>query len=282
MDYIVFLKMHGIGNDFIVIDGRNNDYNYKNLALKLCQRHYSVGADGIIILENADNNSHDYKMRIFNADGSEAEMCGNGIRTLVHFIKYFKINDNKKNCFSIKTKAGKIDTEIISYNNDNSKIRVNMGKPEFSKEKIPAKVAKRKEISDYEVSIDGQKFLLNSISIGNPHTVIFVDDLKKFSINKYGEAIENHKIFPKNTNVEFVEIVDKKTLKMRVWERGVGETLACGTGACASAVISEKKGYTSKKVNVKLQGGNLNIKLVNNNIFMTGNSKVVYKGKIKI
>ena len=284
MKHLDFLKMHGLGNDFILIDGRNialNKEKLKKLALQLCPRHYSVGADGLIVLKKSDNNTHDYKMRIFNADGSEAEMCGNGIRTLIHFIKYLEINN--KNNYRIKTKAGIIETEVITYNDINSTIRVNMGKPKFSKEEIPANVEKVSEIIDYEAIIDEKKFKLNSLSLGNPHTVVFVKNLNNIPLKKWGKAIENYKIFPKNTNVEFVEVQDYKNIKMRVWERGVGETLACGTGACASVVISNKKRYTSNKVRVKLEGGNLNVNLINNKyIFMTGDSKVVYKGNIRI
>lgn len=280
MNYLNFVKFHGIGNDFILIDGRKNNLNYKNLASNLCTRHFSIGADGLIVLEEAKNHNYDYKMRIFNSDGSEAEMCGNGIRTLIHFIKYLQI-DNKMN-YRIKTKAGIIKNEVISYNNDSSKIKVNMGEAKFHKDKIPVNLDNVSVINDYEVIINGNKLLLNSVSLGNPHTVVYVNNLNEIPLMSWGKKIENYKIFPEKTNVEFVEIIDENNLKMRVWERGVGETLACGTGACASAAISAKKGYTSDKINVELKGGNLKINIKNDNIYMTGNTKLVYEGKIKI
>ena len=283
MKYLNFYKMHGIGNDFILIDGRTFNWNnrkLKQLTLRLCPRRYGIGADGVIFLKKAEDNSYDYKMKIFNADGSEAEMCGNGIRTLTHFIKYLQISEKWN--FNIKTKAGIIETSIINYGNKRSKIKVNMGQAEFQKTKIPAILEAKDIVDDYKITIDNQEFLLNSVSIGNPHTVIFVNSLKEISVQKIGPKIENHKIFPKKTNVEFVEVQNCQNIKMRVWERGVGETLACGTGASAAAVISAKKGYTSDNVSVNLKGGNLNIKLVNKKIFMTGNSKMVYQGKIKL
>ncbi|HKL74500.1 MAG TPA: diaminopimelate epimerase [Halanaerobiales bacterium] len=280
MKHLDFLKIHGIGNDFILVDGRKINLDYKPLALKLCPRHFSIGADGLIILENANNYNNDYKMRIFNPDGSEAEMCGNGIRTLIHFIKYLGIN-NKKN-YNIETKAGIIRTEVLSYNDKFSKIKVNMGKAKFHKDKIPANVDNKSEINDHKVIINGNEVFLNSLSIGNPHTVVYVNNIDEVPLVKWGKEIENHEIFPDNTNVEFVKIINKNNLEMRVWERGVGETLACGTGACASAVMSAKKGYTSNNVNVKLKGGNLKINLKDDIIYMTGNAKLVFEGKVKI
>lgn len=280
MEYLDFIKMHGIGNDFILIDGRNKNLDYKNLALDLCQRHYSIGADGLIILENSKVYSSDYKMKIINTDGTEAEMCGNGIRTLTHFIKF--LQRNNKNKFSIETKAGIIKTEVISYQKEKSEVKVNMGTPKFSTSEIPANISNKSKINNYKITVNKRKIFLNSLSFGNPHTVIFVKDLDKLQIKKIGKTIENHKIFPDRTNVEFVKIEDYNTLKVRVWERGVGETLACGTGACASAVISNKKGYTSDKVKVKLKGGNLKIEIKDKYVMMSGESELVYKGTIKI
>ncbi|MGM0409789.1 MAG: diaminopimelate epimerase [Bacillota bacterium] len=267
MKEIKFTKMHGIGNDFIIIDGRNLDINFNDLAKNLCKRHFSIGADGLIVLNNPKNNLNDYKMRIFNADGSEAEMCGNGIRCFTHFIKYKGLNN--KNKYNIETLAGIYKTEIKNYNYYNSKIEVKMGKAKLSNK-------------DINLKINGNNHLLHHISMGNPHTVLFVDNLKDLNIKKWGSKIENLNIFKDKTNVEFVQVQNENNIKVRVWERGVGETLACGTGACASAVISNKNNLSKNEVNVNLKGGKLKIRLFNDIIYMLGKSKIVFQGEVVI
>ena len=281
MDKLNFLKMHGTANDFIMINGIDNkNYNYKILAQKLCKRHYSIGADGLIILLNSEKNKNDFKMKIINSDGSEAEMCGNGIRCLTHFIKY--LNLSKKNSFKIETKAGIIKTKVIEYNDSLCTIKVNMGKEDFKAENIPVKIEDNEEIIDYEIKAANKKFIITSLSMGNPHTVIFVDKLKNIELEKWGRAIESHYLFPEKTNVEFIEVENLSEVNMEVWERGSGRTLACGTGACASVAAAVKKGLVNNHVYVNLAGGILKIDWSKENIYMTGDSKIVFKGQVRI
>ena len=270
---INFTKMHGIGNDFIIINNLENRilYSYSKLAEYLCNRNFGIGADGVIFTENSS--SADFKMRIFNSDGSEAEMCGNGIRC---FAKY--LYENKlvqKSEILIETLAGIKNIKLIFEEKAISYIRVDMGEPCFDYEKIPVLCSDKREY----LEIEGIE--LYPISMGNPHVVCFLEDIDNIDIKKYGKTIENYKYFPNKTNVEFVEILNKNTIKIRVWERGVGETLACGTGACAAAIISQRNKGLENKINVKLKGGNLTIEY-NKSVFLEGEAEEIFKGEIKI
>ena len=270
---IEFTKMHGLGNDYIYIDMTNKQKNnieeneLPKIARFLSNRHFGIGGDGIILIEKSE--IADFKMRIFNSDGTEAEMCGNGIRC---FAKYIYENGlTKRENLKIETLAGIKEIKLIKNDkNKIEKIEVNMGIPKIE-EKIRLKILDK-------------EFEITNISMGNPHAVIFVDNVEKVDLEKYGPAIENNKYFPNRTNVEFVEILDKNLVKMRVWERGAKETYACGTGACATVVAGYINNLNKRKVKVLLKGGELEInwKEKTNEIYMTGIATEVFKGKIKV
>ena len=270
---IEFTKMHGLGNDYIYIDitdKQKNDIKENELpkiARFLSNRHFGIGGDGIILIEKSE--IADFKMRIFNSDGTEAEMCGNGIRC---FAKYIYENGlTKRENLKIETLAGIKEIKLIKNDkNKIEKIEVNMGIPKIE-EKIRLKILNK-------------EFEITNISMGNPHAVIFLDDVEKVDLEKYGPVIENNKYFPNRTNVEFVEILDKNLVKMRVWERGAKETYACGTGACAVVVAGYINNLNKRKVKVLLKGGELEInwKEKTNEIYMTGIATEVFKGKIAI
>ena len=279
-----FTKIQGTGNDFILINCLQNNKitDFHKTAHNLCDRHFGIGGDGLIVILPPQKNMNDYQMRIFNNDGSEAEMCGNGIRCFAHYLYTNKITDKKK--LNIETKAGIIKPQIINHRNNSSIIKVNMNQPEFALEKIPIKVndSHLEFINDYEVTLKKHKFKINCVSMGNPHTIIFTDNVDKYELDLWGKKIENHKLFPEKTNVEFVEIISRDEIKMKVWERGTGITLACGTGASASVVAGIKKGYLADKVLVHLPGGDLVIEWSGEDVFMTGPSKEVFTGEVDI
>lgn len=263
-----FCKMQGTGNDFVLIDCTKNDFQYSlNILSKyLCDRHYGVGADGIILIEKSD--IADFKMRIFNQDGSEAEMCGNGIRCFAKYVfEKEMINQSK---FTIETLAGIKKVELELENKKAISVKVDMGRPMIDNIK-------------YIIEIEERQYQIYPVSMGNPHAVCFVKNVDEFEVNKIGPILENYKYFPQKTNVEFVEILDNETIKVRVWERGVGETNSCGTGACASAIISMKKKFIQNKVITQLRGGNLEINYDKNNdvIYLKGPAEIVFEGKIE-
>ncbi|MFO7814579.1 MAG: diaminopimelate epimerase [Halanaerobiales bacterium] len=281
---VEFFKMHGLGNDFIILNDLKNEIDhYKNLAKKLCDRHFGIGADGIILIQNSQKNTADFKMKIFNPDGSEAEMCGNGIRCFVH---YLHINDiTNKKALSIETLAGLIKPEIIDYGTYQSTVKVNMGKPDFSLESLSV----NKKFIDsnidklwrYPLRVDDKEYILNGASTGNPHVVIYVNNLDHINVKKLGPIIEENPLFKEGTNVEFAEIIDKDKIKLKVWERGAGATLACGTGACATAAVSIAQKRVEKEVQINLPGGPLQISQNNKDeLMMTGPSTFVFKGEI--
>ncbi|MFW5998745.1 MAG: diaminopimelate epimerase [Bacillota bacterium] len=281
---IGFTKMHGAGNDFIMVNGFKYKIaaeKYKELARKLCDRHFSIGGDGLIIALPAENKIDDFRMRIFNSDGSEAEMCGNGIRCFAHFLKEEKLTDKHK--LKVETLAGIITPEIITHTEHGSQVKVNMGKPRFKPDKIPIKLDDTLEfVLDYELEVYEETLKINCVSMGNPHTIIFTDDVEKYKLDLWGKKIENHSLFPEKTNVEFIEIISRDEIIMKVWERGAGITLACGTGASASVVAGIKKGYLDNEVLVHLPGGDLIIKWFGENVYMTGPSERIFSGKIEI
>ena len=285
---INFTKMHGIGNDFILIDCLNQDFKMQNadfgmLAKQLCNRRFGIGADQLLLLY--PSSIADFKMRIFNADGSEVEMCGNGMRCLAKYI--WDRNLSGKNILNIETLAG-----IIRPEKAGEMVRVDRGGPIFEPEKIPVNILKskvrsqkskkRKLIIDYLLQIGDIEFYISCVSMGNPHAIIVVDDVSNFPVPYYGPLIENHQLFPRKTNVEFIEVLNTSEIKMRVWERGSGETMACGTGASAAAVASNIKGLTEKKVVVHLLGGDLFIEWASDNhVYMTGPAMEVFEGIIE-
>lgn len=257
---IEFSKLNGQGNDFILVDATVKKISLsKAQIIEMCNRNFGIGADGIILVKKS--NTSDLKMKLFNMDGSIAEMSGNGIRCMARFAYDKKLIRIKK--LSIETLAGIKEIFLETENKKVGNINVNMGIPEFSPEKIPVKVKNKDEVFNHKIVIGSKKFFINCVSMGNPHCVIFLEDsesLKDFPVNKWGPLIENHSIFPNKTNVEFVRIKNSRELDMRVWERGVGETLACGTGTCAAAVCAFKlKKINGNRTDVKLPGGKLNV-----------------------
>ncbi len=296
---INFTKMHGLGNDFILIDRITQKFKVKSeelkvLSRKLCHRQFGIGADQILLLY--PSRTADFKMRIFNADGSEVEMCGNGIRCLAKYIWGRRLSG--KATLNIETPAG-----IIRPEKKGKLVRVDMGEPILKPEKIPVKTSSKfkvqsskiktpnsklltpnsKLIIDYPLKIEDREFKITCVSMGNPHAVIVVDNVMDFPVTYYGPLLEMHEIFPKRTNVEFIEILNPSEIKMRVWERGAGETMACGTGASAVAVASSLKGLTKKNVTVHLAGGDLIIKWAkDNHVYMTGPAEEAFTGEIKI
>lgn len=277
-----FTKVQSIGNDFILIEATNEEINWADLANKMCQRHYGVGADGLLLL--LSSNKADFRMRIFNSDGSEAETCGNGLRCLANYV-YSRSLSNSLN-FTIETIAG-IHEVVIQINNGVTKIRIGMGVPEFSATRIPLsiepdiKYLKCGMIANYPLAIEDTTLDLSFVSMGNPHSVCFVENnVEEFHLTEYGPLVEKNHLFPQQTNFEIAQIIDKTNLEMRVWERGVGETLACGSGACAVTVASWILGYTTSTVNIKLPGGELTAEWngPGEDIYLTGKAEIVFFG----
>lgn len=280
---VTFTKMHGLGNDYICINSLENilaENKLPQIARYMCNRNFGIGADGLILVQ--ESSVADIKMRIFNKDGSEAEMCGNGIRCFAKYIYDNKIID--KQSISIETKAGVKGVRLKILNGEVYEIEVDMGRPIFDDIKnISVQNNYRIPIS-VNIKVDDTRFIGNYVSMGNPHLVIFVNNVENIDIEKYGPAIENMKCFPNKINVEFVQALGRNTLKIRTWERGVGETYACGTGSCASFCIAYYKGICSSYVKAILRGGelNLNYNKQNGHIIMSGIATKVYDGNINI
>jgi len=276
-----FVKSHGIGNDFIILDGLREpleDMNLSGLAVRLCERHFGIGADGIVLV--LPSSQADYRMRIINSDGSEAEMCGNGIRC---FARYLVSRGLADDMVSIETLAG-IKTVEISQGKDDLLFTVNMGKPALEAAEIPVSGYVGKVISQ-SLDVHGTAYDITCVSMGNPHCVIFVEDksVDDIALSEIGPKIEMHSAFPRKTNVEFAEILNRNEIKVRVWERGAGITLACGTGACASVVAGVLNGLVENQAEVHLPGGDLYIDWHGDgNVYMTGPAKEVFVGKITI
>jgi diaminopimelate epimerase len=273
---IKFTKMHGIGNDYLYIDARRKKIaNVEKLAVAMSDRHFGVGADGIILILNSD--VADFKMRILNADGSEAEMCGNGIRCFAKYL--FDHGLTKKKKVSVETLAGVKYMNLYTRHNKVDKVSVDLGEPILLRERIPMKGDPGMVIEEL-LQVDGVKFNITAVSMGNPHCVIYVEDVKSFPVEKYGPMIENHPIFPKRTNVEFVQVVNDHEVIQRTWERGSGETMACGTGASAVTVAGVLTKRTGRKSVVHLAGGNLEIEWSesDNHVYLTGPAVEVFEG----
>ena len=275
---IKFTKMHGLGNDYVYMDAiHQNIEKESSLAQFVSNRHFGIGSDGLILICKSD--VADFKMRMFNADGSEAEMCGNGIRCVGKFV-YDKGLTNKTQV-TIETLAG---IKILQLNVENGKVKtvkVDMGEPILEPKKIPV-ISEEKPVRNLELKAEDKKFKFTCVSMGNPHAITIVDNTKEFDVERYGKQLEIDKAFPNKTNVEFIEIVDKNHIKMRVWERGAGETLACGTGACASVVACVLNKLTENIVTVELLGGTLEIEWnrEDNHVYMTGPAVTVFEGEL--
>jgi len=271
-----FWKMHGLGNDYIVIDDRSESIHEKGLsklAETLCRRRFSVGADGLLIVRNSK--TADFKMRIFNSDGSEAEMCGNGIRCIA---KYCYDNEIvKKKEMNVETLAGLRRIEVLRQRGNLADVQVDMGVPSFRREDMP--MVGKGECIDEPFKIDERELNITCVSVGNPHCVTFVSDLESFPVNEVGPRIEKHSIFPKGVNVEFITVQDKGEISVRTWERGVGETTACGTGACASVAVAHRLDKTEKNVKVNLLGGKLLVRL-GSTITLEGPVEKVFEARL--
>lgn len=274
---IKFTKMQGLGNDYVYIDAtKENIENPSVLAKYISDRHFGVGSDGLILICPSDK--ADFRMRMFNSDGSEAEMCGNGIRCVGKFVYDKKLTD--KTLVTVETKAGIKTLKLNVKDEKVDTVRVDMGTPILESEKIPV-ITDENIAQNLRLNALDKSFDFTCVSMGNPHAVTVVDNVTDFDVKKYGSILEVNEVFPNKTNVEFVEIKDPENIKMRVWERGTGETLACGTGACASAVACNLNGLTKNNVNVELLGGNLNIELgEDNHVYMTGPAVTVFEGEL--
>ena len=275
-----FTKMQGIGNDYVYVDctKENKIENPAELSKKVSNRHFGIGSDGLILIENS--NVADFKMAIYNADGSQAEMCGNGIRCVAKFV-FDKGLINKEN-ITIETLAGIKQLKLRTENGKVKKVRVDMGEPILEAKKIPV-ISDKNPVIDLQLQAADKTFTATCVSMGNPHAITFVNNVEEFDVEKYGKILEIKKEFPKHSNIEFVELIDKNNIKMRVWERGSGETLACGTGSCASVVACILNNKTERKVNVHLLGGTLEIEWnkQNNHVYMEGPAEIVFEGEIE-
>jgi len=273
-----FVKMQGLGNDFVMVDLMKQDIHddLKNLARKVCHRQLGIGADGLILILPSEK--ADIRMRIINADGSEAEMCGNGIRCLAKLV--YESGLVKSPLIEVETLAGIIRPELILDNHNRVlSVKVDMGEPRLSPEKIPVLMSEEKIIGK-SLDLGREQLSITAVSMGNPHCVVFVPDVSVVSVSDLGSMVENHPIFPMKTNVEFVEIINRKEVKMRVWERGAGETMACGTGACAVAVAGVLNDKTDREITIHLNGGDLTLFWADNNhVFMTGPAEKVFEGQ---
>ncbi|MBN2436705.1 MAG: diaminopimelate epimerase [Spirochaetes bacterium] len=278
MKSLKFVKIHGIGNDYIYIDGINSTINkLSDLSIKISNRHFGVGSDGLIAL--LPSQKADFRMRMFNADGSEAEMCGNGIRGLAKMIHDHGFS--KKKQLTIETLAGIMELELTLKDNKVSMVTVDMGEPILEREKIPM-IGEPGHVIEETIELeDSVKFELTAVSVGNPHAIIFVEDVDNFPIEKYGSLIEKHPLFPSRINVEFVKILSSNEAKQRTWERGSGETMACGTGATAVTVAGALTGRLDSQSTIHLLGGDLMIRWdkQTNHLFMTGPATEVFKGE---
>lgn len=280
-----FVKMHGIGNDFIIMDFYSekepDGINYNNLTKRLCQRHFGIGADGLILI--LPSKKYDLRMRIFNFDGSEPQMCGNGIRCFAKYAYENKLIEKK--IFSVETLAGEIIPEII-FNEKTGFIegvKVDMGEPRLTGKEIPVTGNPDKKVINQELLVENNKFMITCVSMGNPHCVIFIEDVERFPVREIGPLIEINPFFPEKTNVEFIEILNDHEINFRVWERGVGETMACGTGACAAVVAGVLNKKVNSKVIVHLNGGDLKINWADDgHVYMTGPAESVFEGSVSI
>ena len=270
-----FTKVHGLGNDFVLFDGRETpDIDWIALTKRVCDRHTGVGADGTLILLNSD--VADVRMRIINADGSEAEMCGNGIRAFSRYA--FENGIVHSTEFAVETGAGIMKPRVILKNGRVEGVRVDMGEPNINAASVPVSIEGR--AIGFPLTADGRTFSATALRVGVPHTIVFVDALNEADVPHYGPLIEHDPLFPERTNVDFVEVVDHEHVRMRTWERGCGCTLACGTGACSAAVACVLNSRTSRSVDVEIQLGTLHIDWSNedNHVYMTGPATLVFSG----
>ena len=275
-----FTKMHGIGNEYVYVNClKENVENPSEVAIKISDRHFGIGSDGLILIKPSD--VADGKMEMYNADGSQGAMCGNGIRCVAKYMYDYGITD--KTSISVETKSGIKYLDLTLKNGKVDTVKVNMGAPILKASEIPV-ISEKEQVISEPVTIDGKEWKITCVSMGNPHAITYIDDVKHLEIEKIGPKFENHEIFPDRVNTEFVHVIDRNTVDMRVWERGSGETYACGTGACAVAVSSILNGLTEEEVTVKLLGGDLKIfwNREENRVYMTGSATKVFDGEIDL
>lgn len=275
-----FTKMHGAGNDYVYVNCMEwHPENASELAVKISDRHFGVGADGLILIN--PSKTADFEMEMYNADGSRGEMCGNGIRCVAKYVYDYGLTD--KTQISIETLGGIKYLDLTVKEGKVCQVKVDMGKPVFEAARIPI-LSENDIVIDEPIVVSGQEYRMTGVSMGNPHTVVFVKNVKNLDLQKIGPLFEHHPRFPKRINTEFVRVVNDHTVEMRVWERGSGETLACGTGACAAAVACVQNGLTRNEVTVRLLGGELKIlwDLEKDTVFMTGPAETVFDGEWKL
>lgn len=275
-----FTKMHGLGNDYVYVNCFEEKIdNPPAVARFVSDRHFGIGSDGLIMIN--PSKTADFEMEMYNADGSRGEMCGNGIRCVAKYVYDYGLTD--KTQISVETLGGIKYLDLTVEDGKVSLVKVDMGKPELEADLIPI-ISEREQVIDEPIEVDGKEYHMTGVSMGNPHAVIYVDDVKGLDLEKIGPKFENHERFPKRINTEFVHCIDRQTVEMRVWERGSGETLACGTGACAVAVSNILNNLTDTQVTVKLLGGDLQIEWdrEKDRVFMTGPATVVFDGVIDI
>lgn len=273
-----FTKMQGLGNDYVYVNClKEKIADPPELARKISDRHFGVGSDGLIMICPSDK--ADFEMKMYNADGSRAEMCGNGIRCVAKYVYDYCLTDKTR--ISVDTLAGIKYLDLTVENGKVSQVKVDMGRPILEPEKIPVQ-AEGDRVVNEPLLVDGKEYRMTCVSMGNPHAVIFVDqDVKELPLEQIGPAFENHERFPKRINTEFARVLDRRTVEMRVWERGSGETLACGTGTCATAVACILNGLTDDEMTVHLLGGDLYIKWdrEKDTVYMTGPAETVFEGE---
>ena len=271
-----FTKMHGLGNDYVYVNCFEEKIdNPSAVARFVSDRHFGIGSDGLIMIN--PSKTADFEMEMYNADGSRGEMCGNGIRCVAKYVYDYGLTD--KTQISVETLGGIKYLDLTVEDGKVSLVKVDMGKPELEADLIPI-ISEREQVIDEPIEVDGKEYHMTGVSMGNPHDVVFMDDIKNLEIEKIGPLFENHERFPNRINTEFVNVIDRHTAQMRVWERGSGETLACGTGACAVAVACILNGLTENTVTVKLLGGDLRIEWdrEKNTVYMTGPAEVSFDG----
>ena len=275
-----FTKMEGLGNDYVYVNCfKEIVENPSEVSIKVSNRHFGIGSDGLILIKPSE--VADFCMEMYNADGSQSEMCGNGIRCVAKYVYDYGLTD--KTSISVETLAG---IKYLDLQVDNGKVNmvtVNMGAPELVPANIPVKSDKDILVKE-PIEVDGVTYEMTCVSLGNPHCIVFVEDTATFPLEKVGPEFEQHEVFPNRVNAEFIEVLDRKTVNMRVWERGSGETLACGTGACASTVACILNGLTEDEITLHLLGGDLKVRWDRdaNLVYMTGPAKVVFDGEIQL
>ena len=275
-----FTKMHGIGNDYVYVNCFAETVRCPGEVAKyVSDRHFGIGSDGLILIKPSE--TADFEMEMYNADGSQGKMCGNGIRCVAKYVYDYGLTD--KTSIRIETLAGIKELDLELLNGKVSRVRVNMGQPELSAGAIPV-VYDKEQVINEPILVNGTEYRMTCVSMGNPHCVVYLPDVDELAIEQIGPEFEHHACFPDRVNTEFVKVLDKNTARMRVWERGSAETLACGTGACAVAVASILNGFTENFVTVKLRGGDLDIEWdrTTNLVYMTGSATTVFDGEIQL